>query len=104
MRSPRFVLGAVVLLGVAMALTGCFTHQEPNFIYMPDMVYSPAYKAQEATVVVNGAEQMRVPVKGTVPRGFQSYPYPKDPEAAGRELKNPLPRTAAVCGFRPQHP
>jgi mono/diheme cytochrome c family protein len=39
---------------------------------------------------------MRMPVAGTVPRGFQPYAYAKDPEAAGRELRNPLPRTEEV--------
>ena len=72
-----------------LALTGCGgTHESNNMIYMPDMVYSPALKAQQAGV--------QLPVKGTIPRGFVPYPYPKDPEAAGRELKNPLRRTEAV--------
>ena len=35
-------------------------------------------------------------MKGTVPRGFEPYPYTKDPEAAGRELKNPLEPTKTV--------
>lgn len=61
-------------------------HEKPNFVYMPDMMYSPAFKAQE-----DGA--MRLPVSGTIPRGYQPYAYANDPEAAGRELKNPLART-----------
>ena len=65
---------------------GCTKHEQPNFIYMPDMVYSPAFKAQQ-----EGA--MRLPVEGTIPRGFEPYAYDKDPEAAGREMKNPIRRT-----------
>lgn len=81
---------SAVLLGlVAFFATGCLKHDKPNVIYMPDMVYSPALKAYEP-----GA--MRMPVKGTVPRGFAPYAYANDPEAAGRELKNPLSATAAV--------
>ncbi|CAM6053625.1 unnamed protein product [Sphagnum tenellum] len=58
-------------------------HEQPNVIYMPDMVYSPAIKAQKQG-------SMRMPVPGTVERNFESYPYPNDPELAGKELKNPL--------------
>jgi len=82
--------GIVVALAVlVMTQTACGRHEKPNFIYMPDMVYSPAIKAQE-----DGATRM--PVKGTIPRGFQPYAYAKDPEGAGRELKNPLRRTSDV--------
>lgn len=72
----------------AAGLAGCGKHSKNNFIYMPDMVYSPAIKAQEEG-------SMRPPVKGTVPRDFQPYPaaYVADPELAGRELKNPLRAT-----------
>lgn len=70
-----------------LAVTGCGTHSKNNFIYMPDMVWSPSIKAQEEG-------SMRPPVKGTVPRDFQSYPaaYIQDPELS-RELKNPLRTT-----------
>jgi len=89
--SGLFVFG---LLGMLLSFSGC-RHEEPNVIYMPDMVYSPAFKAQK-----EGA--MRMPVQGTVPRDFQPYPYPNDPEKAGRELKNPLQPTQAVLS-RGQH-
>ena len=56
---------------------------------MPSMVFSPAIKAQELG-------SMRPPVAGTVPRGFQPYQFANDPDAAGRELKNPLRRTTDV--------
>src|SRR5262249_25239859 len=36
------------------------------------------------------------PVPGTVPREFQPYAYRSDPEAAGRELRNPLKPTQRV--------
>ena len=82
-------LGHVIYaLMATVSLTGCW-HKEPNVIYMPDMVYSPAFKAQ-----AEGA--MRMPVKGTIPRDFQPYAYANDPEKAGKELKNPLSRTKEV--------
>lgn len=82
MRRSLF-LPAVVLL----ALAGC-THEKPNFTYMPDMAFSPALKAQEEG-------SMRLPVEGTIPRGYNPYPY-KDVKDAERELKNPLQKTKTV--------
>ncbi len=78
----------VLLLGISLGVAGC-KHEKPNYIYMPDMVYSPALKAQKEG-------SMRMPVQGTVPRDFVPYPYKNDPDAAGRELKNPLRPTQAV--------
>ncbi|MBI4925942.1 MAG: cytochrome c [Bdellovibrio sp.] len=84
----------VTLIAFGMTL-GCsfFKHERPDFIYMPDMVYSPAFKAQK-----EGA--MREPPLGTVPRNFTPYLYSKDPikgaELAGKELTNLLARTEDV--------
>jgi mono/diheme cytochrome c family protein len=71
-----------------LCVTGC-RHEKPNVIYMPDMAYSPALKAQQMN-------SMRMPVPGTVSRDHVPYHYAKDPEGAGRELKNPLRPTASV--------
>jgi mono/diheme cytochrome c family protein len=76
------------LLGCLITFQGC-RHENPNVIYMPDMVYSPAFKAQKEG-------SMMLPVKGTIPRGFEPYPYKDNPEAAGRDLKNPLRPTKDV--------
>jgi mono/diheme cytochrome c family protein len=87
MRAP--VKYSLVLASVALlAATGCGKHEKPNFIYMPDMVYQPSLKAQE-----EGA--MRVPPKGTIPRGYQPYAFSHaaNAEAAGSN-RNPLPRDA----------
>ncbi len=77
------VLSTLVLIGI-----GC-RHEEPNVIYMPDMVYSPALKAQ-------AEGSMKMPIQGTVPRNYEPYAYAQDPELAGKELKNPLRPTALV--------
>lgn len=81
------VAGFAVLFAAVATLTGC-THEQPGFIYMPDMVYSPALKAQEEG-------SMRVPPAGTIPRGFTPYKQ-TDPVVAGKELKNPLRATRTV--------
>ena len=88
MRAMKHVLSVFFL---AVLLSGCL-HEEPNRVYMPDMAYSPAYKAQEPG-------GMRTAVKGTVSRDYVLYPYPNTPqgaEAAGKELVNPLQATQVV--------
>lgn len=89
MRIFGWMVGAVAVTAATLVLTGCGKHEKPNFIYMPEMVYSPSFKAQKEG-------SMRVPPAGTVPRGYTPYPYPDDPELAGKMLKNPLPRSIAV--------
>lgn len=64
--------------------------------YMPDMADSPAVKAYEADATSPGNRSARAPMKGTIPRGYVPYAYPDNPEAAAANLRNPLPRTAAI--------
>lgn len=89
MNKTRFPFGFfLMVVGLVLGTSSC-RHSQPNVIYMPDMVYSPGFKAQKEG-------SMRVPVAGTVPRNHESYPYPKDAEKAGVELKNPLRPTQEV--------
>ncbi|HTL11887.1 MAG TPA: c-type cytochrome, partial [Bdellovibrionota bacterium] len=81
-------LGVAAVLTLAALTTGC-EHGSPTFEYMPQMIYSPAYTAQEEG-------SMRTPVKGTIPRGFHPYPYAGMAEPTGGGLKNPLKPTRAV--------
>lgn len=91
--SALWIGGAAVgLLAAGLVLSGCGEHGKPNFIYMPDMVYSPAQKAQET----EEGKPMRTPVEGTVARGQRTYAYANDPVAAGQKLRNPLQRTKNV--------
>lgn len=86
--NSRHLLLGFVSAAIVFVSAGC-SKSKPSFTYMPDMAYSPAYKAQEL---------MLAPPKGTVPRGFQPYAYATDPEAAGRELKNPVTPTKTILG------
>ena len=65
---------------------------------MNDMSKSYAQKAQEELVNAKGEKTgksvMRKPVEGTIPRGFEPYPYKTDLEA--KNIKNPLPATEEV--------
>lgn len=78
--------------GIVVLAMGCTPkqHSKSNFLYMPDMFYSPAYKAQEEG-------SMRLPVRGTIPRGIVPYPYEANQaELAEQRLVNPVGRTMQV--------
>ena len=77
----------------------------PGFEFMPDMYRSPSLETNMAYVTIVNGQQTgdtlqanRMPVAGTIPRGFMPYPYPNTPEGyemAGAELHNPLEKTDA---------
>lgn len=73
---------------LSLGVTGCGKHEKPNFIYMPDMYWSPGVKPQ--------GPGFRTPVAGTIPRGYTPYPFKGHPELAGKGMINPLKRTSAV--------
>lgn len=93
--NARKILVACLMLATLSAcrwpLNGTFyvKHSDPNFVYAPDMHYTPAVRAQE-----EGA--LRLPVKGTIPRGKRLTYLGADALETGRLLKNPLPRSRAV--------
>ncbi len=93
--------GVALASGLALvAFSGC-GHQksQPAIEYMPNMAYGPAIHAQNEDPMNPGMSAMRVPVPGTVPRGFTPYRYAvEDSLLAQKELVNPLPRTADVLG------
>ena len=63
----------------------------PGVEYMPDMYRSEAYEPYaEKTMGGDSIMASRLPVKGTIARGQDLYPYentPEDYEAAGANLK-----------------
>lgn len=93
----------VCVIGIAsltLAMTmGCTSSKPPLEYIGPNMVKSPAVKAQRADCTPNGSDctrAMRIPPKGSLPTHYTAYPYPEDPEMAGRMLKNPLRPTKEV--------
>jgi len=87
------------LLLAALLASGCSTKWQPAMEYMPDMSYGPRIGAQKEDPLNPGRPAMRVPVLGTVPRGYTPYRFAQaDTAQAMTDLFNPLPRTADVLG------
>ncbi len=77
-------------------LQGCVGGNKTAWEYMPDMANSPAIKSQKMVASLPHHRGMLMPPDGTVPRGYEPYPYKEDPEGAAKFLINPLPKTEEV--------
>lgn len=83
----NMILNLALLFSIltGLLLTGCEKrHREPNVELIQDMMVSPAIKAQD-----EDPNSMKTPPEGSVPQGFEVYPY-ASAEEAGAKLKSPL--------------
>lgn len=125
--SSTLILTALV---AALAITGCKDPNSPGYEYMPDMYRSPAVEAYvdygQDPYYIDGElvdEQRwqssstglaaRHPVEGTIPMNMGGdaaynfpYTYPNTNagyEAAGAELKSPIPMTEETVAAGKEH-
>lgn len=88
---------------VTIGFTSCGKHDEnsPGTEFMPDMYRSPSLETNMAYIDMNTGDTLqanRLPVKGTIARGFMPYPYANDTSgyaAAGKFLHNPYSKNEA---------
>jgi mono/diheme cytochrome c family protein len=83
-----------VLLLTGAILWSCDRQKNMRgYDFIPDMVYSKAYDTYSKNPNFKDSMTMRVPVAGTVPRGFIPFRYTIDSASrikAGKELINPV--------------
>jgi mono/diheme cytochrome c family protein len=95
MNAVRIALALVLPL----AMAGCGSPREKRgYEFMPDMTRSVPYDAFAPNPVTRNRMTQQLPVRGTIPRGFQPLHYVNtvaDAERAGRELRFPHPPGAA---------
>lgn len=87
---PKFITFLIV---VALAVSGTTYFTLNKLMFMVPfnwMREQSKYIPQEVSTFFPDGFSMRVPVKGTVARGNMPYRYTGDPDAAGKELINPL--------------
>ena len=86
----------IVLFLVGSFVVSCADSDKPNYQYMPDMYKPVGYETYgEYDIFVNGQEA-KLPVEGTIPRGWMPYDYENTPDGmanAKANLENPLPYT-----------
>ncbi len=89
----------VIFVALVISSCGKKDPNSPGIEFMPDMYRSPSVEVYNSNSFYTDNSGSRLPVKGTIPRGFMPYPYANDTTgygAAGRELKNPIPLTPEV--------
>jgi|ERR1043165_5904321 mono/diheme cytochrome c family protein len=102
-RKVKQVISLMAVFGCVVIGTTSCEKKDPNspgVEFMPDMYRSPSMETNMGYVLKNGdtIQANRMPVKGTIPRGYMPYPYANDTSGyanAGRYLRNPLERNAA---------
>jgi mono/diheme cytochrome c family protein len=90
MRSLVTLVIAIILSG---SLTSCFDEKKPNYQFMPNMYHSVAYEAYGEYDIFENGQSAKLPVEGTIPRGWAPYDYEDSFDGldkARTELKNPL--------------
>jgi mono/diheme cytochrome c family protein len=96
------VVGSMALVAMSFfASCGSMDPNSPGVEYMPDMYRSPSWETNSLTANKNGDTMIcnRLPVAGTIARGFMPYAYTNDTTGygmAGRTLHNPLPNTPEI--------
>lgn len=89
-----FYKSSVLIL--AFCTVSCFSTDDRNYQYFPNMYQSEAYEAYQEYSIFENSQEAMLPVEGTIPRGWMPYPYENSPEgyaAAKANLKNPVPYT-----------
>ena len=82
------------LLG--LAVVSCHDKGEPNYQYMPDMYEPVGYEAYGDYTVFENGQEAKLPVEGSIPRGWMPYDFQNNPEGfadAKANLENPLAYT-----------
>jgi mono/diheme cytochrome c family protein len=91
---PGNNIKGVFLIILTVILSGCNRNRSnPGWDYFPDMFYSTAYETFSKNPIFENGMTMRMPVPGTVPRGFIPFNYTIDAASrikAGDELVNPF--------------
>ena len=96
----RILIRISVLLLTGVILSSCDRQKNMRgYDFIPDMVYSQAYDTYSKNPNFKDSMTMRVPVNGTVPRGFIPFRYTIDSLSrarAGKELFSPFLPTDVV--------
>jgi len=87
---------AVVAIAATVVITSCKDKRSTGWEYAPNMYEHIAYDPDQANSNFKDGKTAQVPPTGTIPLGWTTFDYPntlEGYEAAGAEVKSPLPQT-----------
>jgi len=89
-----------IAVSACVYLVGCTSDpQSPGVEYMPDMYRTQALEPYAGNGIFADSMEARLPVNGTIPRGYLPYGIPNTNEGyemAGQLLKDPYPASEEV--------
>ena len=65
----------VMIVAVIGLFSGCADSNSPNYQYMPNMYEPVGYEAYGEYEVFENGQEAKLPVEGSVPRGWLPYDY-----------------------------
>ncbi len=87
----------IVTVAVLMLIAfSCKEERRPNYQYMPNMYESIGYETYGEYQVFENEQEAKLPVEGSIPRGWMPYDYENSNEGyklAKDSLKNPIKYT-----------
>lgn len=92
----KSILKIAFIIVAVTILVSCFNDNKPNYQYMPNMYEPVGYETYGEYDVFENGQEAKLPVEGTIPRGWKPYEYENTTEGlelARAELKNELPVT-----------
>ncbi len=92
----KSIIKNIAVAFVLLASVSCQKDSKPNYQYMPNMYTSVGYEAYGEYTVFENEQEAKLPVDGSVPRGWMPYNYENSNDgyqSAKTGLKNPLPYT-----------
>lgn len=96
MNKNKIVAASFVVLGFVASLSSCSNHKSTGLEYARNMYDPIAYNPDQANKNFANGQTAQTPPPNTNPVGFVKYEYANTKEgyeAAGLNLKNPLPNT-----------
>lgn len=87
---------AIALFVLGFSVVSCQDKDDPNYQYMPDMYEPVSYETYGEYRVFENEQEAKLPVDGTVARGWLPYEYQNNPQGAAdakANLTNPLAYT-----------
>ena len=96
MNKNKIVAASFVVLGFVASLSSCSNHKSTGLEYARNMYDPIAYNPDQANKNFANGQTAQTPPPNTSPVGFVKYEYANTKEgyeAAGLNLKNPLPNT-----------
>jgi hypothetical protein len=93
---PKFIVFLIIMSGITAGATYFTLNKLLYMVPFTWMSEQPKVLPQTSSTFFNDGYSMRMPVEGTVARGFTPYEYKGMPDSLIKSLSNPLPMSIEI--------